>query len=748
MTSGLYRNLGGSIVLGLCLVGTVPALEGQEQESSMEEESYPRDESGYEAWLRYEAGQLAEGLSGAELWRVHAAATGETAAAALGEWRRAVKGFWGREVEEVEDAAEAGVSLGVDPLLGAERYRIEVGETLRITGGDEVGLLYGVFGCLRKMRLGYSLAELAGESGPFQELRMLNHWDNLKMDPTLGSIERVRGGKTIFDWTDLSYPNPRYVDYARMLASVGINGVALNNVNADPEILSSDMITGVAALAEVLRPYGIRVFLTVNYASPVLIGGLKTADPLEPTVRKWWREKADEIYGQIPDFGGFLVKADSEGRPGPGSYGRSHCEGSEVLAAALAPHGGLVLWRAFVYGGDLSERAPNERVARDRANHAILEFEHLDGEFAENVIVQIKCSAIDFQVWEPVHALFGHMPNTRLALELDLAKQYKGYDNVLGWEGNYMDWILRSEVGHGDSGRTVAEIIAGKGAEQRAGAIAAVANINHARNWFGHLLNGSALYTYGRQAWNPHQDPVEILREWSVLTFGPEAAPTVVEILDHSYDTMAKYMGLLGNHSLAELQHHYEPDPWEKLFAHDAGVTDSGIGVDRTVETGSGYLGYYPPGLRALYADAASCPVNQLLYFHHLPWEHEMPDGRTLVQYLYDQYYEGVEEVREFRRQWRTLHGVIDLERWAHVYEKLAIQEQHAERWRDLMCRYFLEKSGIGDAHGRFWEGSPSPHSRIRTGFWEAVEDYRARVERERRRIGALIEAAEDGGQP
>ncbi len=710
-------------------------------------DNIPQDESGYEAWLRYLPGMAVETIDGLDLARLHVRASGPSARAAVDEWERAMRGLFGMDLLDRVSYEEAGVVFEVDSKLGFEEYVIEAEDRLLISGGSEIGLLYGVYACLRKLQMGLPPGELKERSAPTVPLRMLNHWDNLKMSPTLGSIERVRGGKTIFDWTDLSYPNPRYQDYGRMLASVGINGVSLNNVNADPEILKSETIEGVATLAEVLRPYGIRIFLTINYASPVLIGGLKTADPLDSQVRHWWKDKVDEIYAQIPDFGGFLVKADSEGLPGPGTYGRSHVEGSGVLADALAPHGGLVLWRAFVYGRDFGGRDLSERVTRDRANHATLEFEHLDGQFADNVILQIKYSAIDFQIWEPVHALFGRMPNTRLAIELDLAKEYKGYDTTIAWEGRYFSEILNTDMGWDDPSCTVAEVVGGKVQNRLPGAITAVSNINNSRNWFGHLMSGASLFTYGRQAWDPGSDPVDILKEWAVLTFGEAATPVVVDMLDGSYDTMARYMGLLGNHSLSELQHHYEPDPWEWLFAHEAGITDSGLGVDRTIESGSGYLGLYHPDLRAEYADPESCPVDQLLYFHHLPWEYQMPDGRSLIQYLYDQYYTGVEEVGKYRAQWRSLLGIVDMERWAHVHEKLALQEQHAERWRDLMCRYFLERSGVPDEQERFSERSPSPHNRIRTGFWSAVEDYRARVQRERERIGGLVEATGEGGK-
>jgi len=700
---------------------------------------FPPDESGYETWLRYTE-QALPSETAEQLTRVHVGVSGETAEAALSEWSRAMEGFFDREVKRVSDPEQAGVLFALNSTLGEEAYQIEVAPRLRISGGSERGLLYGVFTALSSIQRGEDRAAWAKSSEPFISLRMLNHWDNLTIDPTLGSIERV-DGSTIFEWPDLTRPNPRYEDYARMLASVGINGVALNNVNSDPAILSSELLAGVAALADTLRPWGIRVFITANFASPVLLDGVKTADPLDPNVQAWWRAKADEIYALIPDFGGFLVKADSEGRPGPGTYGRSHVDGARVMADALAPHGGIVIWRAFVYGRDISERTPHQRAADDVANHGSYEFMHLAGEFPDNVVLQIKCSVIDFQAWEPVHPLFGRMPDTRLGIEMDLAKQYKGYDSTIGWEGPYFDYILNHPMGDGDPPATIAEIVAGKAPGHEPGLIAGVANIHDARDWFGHMLNASTLYTYGRQAWNPQAAPEAILRDWAELTFGDAAASGVVELLDDSYDTQAKYHGLLGNHSLAELQHHYRPDPWEPLFAKKTGVTEHGIGFDRSSETGSAFLDLYPEAVAELYADPETCPTRFLLFFHHLPWDYEMDDGSTLIQFLYDQYYEAVEEVRAYEDQWRQLLGKIDLERWAHVQEKLAAEAWHAEQWRDIMCRYFLEVSGIPDEKGRFTEGTPeSPHVRVNTGFWRGVQDYRARVQRERERIRAITD--------
>ena len=666
---------------------------------------FPPDESGYEAWLRYPRLSETQRSCWAFLSRVMAC---DGTGAALEELDRALAG-WGMAPRTEGE----GLVLLVDAGLPEEGFRIVQphAQQVILTGGSPCGLLYGLFHLLRCVNCG---VPLEAESAPAFPLRMLNHWDNLVMDPVHGSIERVKGGDTIFDWTDLNRPNPRYEDYARLLASVGLNATCVNNVNADPEILAPDMIQGLASLAAVFRKWGVRLFVSINFAAPVFLGDLETADPLDAGVRAWWRRKADEIYGLIPDFGGFLVKADSEGKPGPGTYGRSHVEGSACLAEALAPHGGLVLWRAFVYGRDLSDKLPDPKARADRANHATFEFMGQDGAFAENVILQVKCSAIDFQVWEPVHALFGKLSNTRLCLEQALTKEYSGLDVHMNWEGPYFSEILNSPLVSG-----------------RIEAVTAVANLNNSRNGFGHLLHGGTLYTHGRLAWQPDADPRGILDEYTLQMFGAEAGPKVSAMMADSYDTVAAYTMPMGMSYISEFLQHYEPDPWEN---HDnAGITCDGIGVDRTVATGSGYIGLYPGEMAKEFEDPATCPTRMLLYFHHLPWTHRMSDGKTLIQTLYDSYCAGVEVVRGYRRQWRELHGIIDLERWAHVYEKLALQERHAERWRDLVCRFLEEVSGMPDAQGRF--DAPSVHNRLRSGYRQAFEDYRARVEREKAKI-------------
>ena len=671
--------------------------------------TFPPDESGAEAWLRYPPLPPAGCAELEYLSHVHTCPGVETA---LEELDRALAG-WG--LPQRRDGN--GLIMSLDASLPEEGYRIarHSPQQLHLLGGTPSGLLYGMFHLLRSVNLGHAPET---DSAPALPLRMLNHWDNLVTDPVHGSIERVKGGDTIFDWTDLARPNPRYENYARLLASVGLNATCVNNVNADPEILAPHMLQGLASLAACFRKWGIRLYVSVNFASPVFLDGLKTADPLDPQVQDWWKRKAAEIYALIPDFGGFVVKADSEGKPGPGTYGRSHVQGSACLANALAPFGGHLFWRAFVYGRDLSDKLPDPKARADRANHATYEFMDLDGQFPENVILQVKCSAIDFQIWEPVHALFDKLQNTRLCLELALTKEYSGLDVHMNWEGPYFHEILNAPLVSG-----------------RIEAVTAVANTNNSRNGFGHLLHGGTLYTHGRLAWQPDADPLGMLHEYTIQMFGDAAGPHVSEIMANSYDTVAAYTMPMGMNYISEFLQHFEPDPWENHAG--AGIRTDGIGMDRTQATGSGYIGLYPEEMAKEFEDPATCPQRVLLYFHHLPWTHPMPDGNTLIQSLYNSYCGGVDTVRNYRQQWRALHGMIDLERWAHVYEKLALQEFHAQRWRDLVCQYLEEISGIPDAQNRF--RTPSPHNRLRSGFRQAFDDYKSRVEREAARIAAAV---------
>lgn len=690
------------------------------------------EETGYEAWLRY---PLIESEARRQSWCeltnwIDVEGSTATEASAVAELKRGLTGMLGEAPGDKQDA-NPGVRLEIDASLPAEGYRVRKKDGLIIEGADGNGILYGCFALLQHIQAGGKPDGLPLESAPSTSLRLLNHWDNLTEEPVHEGIERVRGGKTIFDWTDLARPNPRYEDYARMLASVGINGTCLNNVNADPTVLDSKRLQGLASLGEILRRWGIRMYLCINYASPVLLGGLPTADPAKPEVERWWKDKVEEIYRLIPDFGGFVVKADSEGQPGPGEYGHGHVAGSAPLARALAPHGGLLFWRAFVYGRDVTEKAINKRMARDKASQAVLEFNDLDGQFEENVILQIKCCATDFHSWEPVHSLWCHLPKTRVCLELMVAQEYLGLDTHICWQAPYWKHVYDFDTGLGGDRGTVAQRIS---ASQR-GAVAGVSNICNARNWFGHLLAGANLFAFGRQAWNPASQVDEIAGEYARLMFGTgkSVSEPVASILLQSYQTYNHYTTPLGANMMHEHLRHYEPDPWG---AEDySGANRRGIGKDRSHRTGSAYTALYKGGSQVLYEFPGTCPANELLFFHHLPWDYQLPGGNTLVQKLYDLHYAGVEEVEAFRKQWRALNGKIDLSRWAHVYEKLAQQLEHARRWRDIVCRYLLERSGIPDDKERFTKDSPSPHNRVQSGFEQAWEDYRYRV---KRRLAAI----------
>ncbi|MFC4990290.1 alpha-glucuronidase family glycosyl hydrolase [Saliphagus infecundisoli] len=571
-----------------------------------------------------------------------------------------------------------------------------------LTAPADAGLVYGTFHLLRLMSLGEPIDDLDIVSEPANAERIVDHWDN----PFRRKVERGYAGPSIFDWERLPDLNERYADYARLLASVGINGISVNNVNTRIpgregandatsewegwQLIESRNLEKIAALAGVFRRYGIELYLSVNFASPVLASDLDTADPVEPEVAAWWERKATEVYDLIPDFGGFVVKADSEGQLGPYDYDRDHAEGANVIAEALAPHGGRLWWRAFVY----SEHD-------DRAVQAYETFEPLDGEFADNVTVQIKNGPIDFQPREPVSTLFGAMPDTDLGCELQITGEYTGQ----GVHACYLvpQWkeVLDFDT-HADGPDTpVKELLA----DREGQGIAGVGIVGDDPNWFGHYLLGSNLYGFGRLAWDPDLGSEEIADEWTRQTFGAgDAGETILEILMESWQASIDYhtggIGLM--HMMyngeAALENHYDPAPEEWPEYH--GATEEGIGYDRTA-AGSGYAGQYREPIAARYEDPETCPEELLLFFHHLPWDHELEDGTTVVQRLYDNCFAGVEAVEELRDRWQGLEGEIDERRYRHVAERFDEHVLQAKRWRDTLCAFFYEHSGIKDEHGR-----------------------------------------------
>lgn len=579
---------------------------------------------------------------------------------------------------------------GEVPDAGAEGYTLRAANdgTVQISANSDVGALYGTFALLRHLQTGRPLAGLDLTSAPRIERRLLNHWDNLN-----GFVERGYAGFSLWQWFHLpEIRDPRYRDYARALASVGLNGTVLTNVNANAQILTAPWLAKVAALAAEFRPYGIRVYLTARFSAPIEIGGLKTADPLDPAVAAWWRDKTAEIYRAIPDFGGFLVKANSEGQPGPQDYQRTHADGANLLADAVAPHGGIVMWRAFVYSHDNND---------DRVKQAVTEFAPLDGKFRDNVVVQIKNGPLDFMPREPFSPLFGAMPRTRLAAELQITQEYLGQSIDLAYLAPLWKEVLDTDTYANGAGTSVASIVDGSARRQSPSVIAGVANTGTDRNWTGHLLAQANWYAFGRLAWDHSLGSAQLADEWIRLTFGsdPTTIATLTRMLLTSRETVVNYSMPLGlTHIMAE-GHHYGPGPWVNLkgagrpdwtsvYYHKAAA--DGIGFDRTA-TGSNALAQYAPEWQRLWGHPATCPENLLLWFHRVPWDHRMKSGRILWDELCLRYQQGVDEVRALRRDWDTLRGRIDDERFTHVAQRLARQEQEAVHWRDACLLYFQQ---------------------------------------------------------
>jgi alpha-glucuronidase len=661
-------------------------------------------EDGYDLWLRYVPVQ-GEGLA-----RYRAAAqdlipggSSATIRAAQSELSRGLAGLLGTPPRAADAVTRPGAIIFGTPRsspviaglrldlegLGPEGYRIRSvsisGQPATVIAANEdVGALYGTFHFLRLVQMHQPVDRLDVVSAPRLRHRILNHWDNLDR-----TIERGFAGASIWDWHRLpDYLDPRYTDYARACASIGINGAVVTNVAANATSLTAPYIEKAAALAGVFRPYGIRLYLTARFSAPIQIGGLKTADPLDPAVQAWWRKKADEIYARIPDFGGFLVKANSEGQPGPQDYKRTHADGANMLADALAPHGGIVMWRAFVYSNEQPE---------DRARQASNEFLHLDGKFRDNVVVQVKNGAIDFQPREPFHPLFGMMPKTPLVLEVQITKEYLGFATHLAYLAPLYEEVLRADTYVKGKGSTVAKVIDGSLHGYEHTGMAGVSNVGTDRNWTGSIFDQANWYAFGRLAWDHTLTSKAIADEWLRMTFTSDPAflGPVSGMMMSSREAVVDYMTPLGLHHLMDRGHHYGPGPWisggpradwTSVYYHRADA--KGIGFDRTA-TGSNAVSQYAPPVAALFANREKIPDKFLLWFHHVPWDARMPSGRILWDELVFRYTRGVEAVGAMRKTWSGLSSFVDEERYSQTATFLAIQEKEAKWWRDASIAYF-----------------------------------------------------------
>lgn len=579
--------------------------------------------------------------------------------------------------------------------LGQEGYLIKsidkdgIHYNIVVSNSDK-GLLYGAFHFLRLMQTGKALINLDITEKPSYNVRVLNHWDNLD-----GTVERGYAGHSIWKWDELPGKiSPKYIEYARANASIGINGTVLNNVNATPEMLSSENIGKVKSIAAVLRPYNIKVYLSINFSSPANLGGLPDSDPLNTNVKIWWKKKVDEIYKQIPDFGGFLVKANSEGLPGPQDYGRTHAEGANMLADALKPHGGIVMWRAFVYSSG----------KEDRAKLAYKEFYPLDGKFRDNVIVQVKNGPIDFQPREAFSPLFGAMKKTALMPEFQITQEYLGASNHLVFLAPMWQEFFESDTYCSGKGSMIARVTNGEMFKFPLTAIAGVANIGEDQNWCGHVFAQSNWYSFGRMAWNNKLTSDKIAGEWIRMTFSNDTAllNPVKQIMLSSHEAVVNYMMPLGLHHLFAWDHHYGPEPWCEIkdarpdwlprYYHSADSV--GIGFDRS-KNGSDAVSQYFSPLREQYNDAKNCPDKYLLWFHHVPWKFTMNNGKTLWDELCYKYDSGVKQVRLYQMLWDKLEPYVDQERFHHVQSRLKIQTRDAIWWKDACLLYFQRYSRL-----------------------------------------------------
>lgn len=675
-------------------------------------------DTGYDAWLRYElirepaVTNMYRDLPATVVALDHAPAV----QSARDELIRGVGGMLGRTLRSADETVDEDmIVLATYPELHAMNVVAPADETpgsywlydtvrnshrlLVIAGPDGRGILYGAFAFLRRMTLHQAIWNLDEHSAPYAPIRWVNQWDNLD-----GTIERGYAGRSIFfDGGKVVADLTQAADYARLLASVGINGCTVNNVNANPQVLTTEFIPQLARIAEAFRPWGLRLSISVDLGSPKTLGGLDTFDPADPRVAAWWKAKADELYRSIPDLGGFVLKADSEGRVGPSTYGRSHADAANVLAAALAPHGGVVVYRGFVYNHHMDWRD----LKNDRARAAWDNFHELDGKFAANAAVQIKYGPIDFQVREPVSPLIGALRRTNETMELQITQEYTGQQRQLCFLVPMWKQMLDFDLRVNGRSTPVKDLVSGRVFHQSTGGFIGVANVGEDANWLGFDLAQANLYGFGRLAWDPDLSAAQISSEWIQSTFNnkAEVVDTVSALLLQSWPVYEGYTGVLGLQTLTDiLKSHYGPNVesaehngWGQWIRAD----DKGVGMDRTSKTGTGYVGQYPPEVAARYESLQTMPDDLLLFMHHVPYLYHLHSGETVIQHIYDAHYTAAAEAQHFPELWQGLAGLIDEQRYRAVLDKLEYQAGMAIVWRDSICRWFEAKSGILDVKGR-----------------------------------------------
>jgi len=667
------------------------------------------DEDGYKLWLRYAPPpQKAADTYRRSLRQIVIESNSPTAQIIRDELYRGLANMIGAAPEIHSNVADGALVIGTPKTsdavralnwqseltaLGPEGFLIRSATisnhpVIAIASDGQLGALYGAFHFLRLLQTGQPIDRLDITQRPKVNIRMVNHWDNLN-----GTIERGYAGRSLWQWDELpDNLSPRYADYARANASLGINAAAINNVNADHRILNADYLPKVAALADVWRPYGIRMYLSANFAAPKRLGNLPSADPLDKDVAAWWKAKADEIYKLIPDFGGFLVKANSEGQPGPKDYGRNHAEGAAVLADAVAPHGGNVIWRAFVY---------DEDVDPDRTKRAYLEFTKLDGQFRPNVAVQIKNGPLDFQPREPFHALFGALKETPAFAEVQPTQEYLGQAKHLVYLGTMWKEFLDSDTFAKGPGTTVGKVVEGAVHPYRLTGMVGVLNPGLDANWCGHHFCQSNWYAFGRLAWDHELSAQDIADEWVRMTFTNDdaAVSTIRDMMMSSRETFVKYTMPLGLHHLIGGDH-YAPMPensqaarrdWTAAYYHQAAA--DGIGYDRTRQGDKAVEQYFPP-VCDKFDNLETCPEQLLLWFHRCGWDYKLKSGHTLWEELCNHYFQGASEAAALQTTWASLSDKIDAARHKHIADRLEIQATDSAKWRDHNLQYFAQFSG------------------------------------------------------